>query len=672
MNSNSERHMSANDLYRLKTILDARISPDGRHVIYVVERVDRKTEKKHSNLWLRSTRGRGVRQFTYGDHSDNTPRWSPDGKQIAFLSNRNNGKSPQVFLIPFDGGEARQLTELKGEIGQLDWSPDGRRLLCAFRRSDKEVIEREEDEQKKKLGVVARHITRTLYKFDGAGYLPKERWHVCTISARSGKLKHLTDGAIYDELEPAWSPDGQSIVFRSNRSEEPDLAPGRDDLFVISANGGPMRSIPAPEGPKALPAFSPDGNTIAYLGIEGVGQYWRNFGLWIVPTDGSRPAVNLTEGHDLHVASLTATDTGGGAMVRPVWSGDGKRIYFQVSRQGDTALMEIEAGTTLPEVRRVVESPGVLGPFTIDQSGDKLAYVLNTTGAPSQLRLREFAHNRDILLADLNMRWLDRLDLGQLEEFWFNASDGYHLHGWILKPPGFDPRRAYPSILEIHGGPHVQYGRGFMHEFYFLAAHGYVVYFSNPRGGQGYGERHCRAIWNQWGTIDYEDVMALADFMAQKPYIDPDRMGVTGGSYGGYMTNMIIGRTNRFKAAVTQRSVSNLTSMWGSSDGNWRFQQSFADDKPPFDNLQKYWDASPMKYIGNATTPTLVIHSEKDLRVAQEQGEQVFVALKKLGVDTELVLFPEEPHGLSRVGRTDRRIIRLNHILRWFDKYLKA
>jgi len=297
---------------------------------------------------------------------------------------------------------------------------------------------------------------------------------------------------------------------------------------------------------------------------------------------------------------------------------------------------------------------------------------MNSSVAPSQLRLMELDRTRDTLLADLNSRWLSRLELGEIEEVWFKAKDGYDLHGWILKPPGFDSRRKYPSILEIHGGPHVQYGRGFMHEFYFLAAHGYVVYFSNPRGGQGYGEQHCRAIWNQWGTIDYEDVMALADFMVEKPYIDPERMGVTGGSYGGYMTNMIIGRTDRFKAAVTQRSVSNLISMWGSSDGNWRFQQSFADDKPPFENLQKYWDASPMKFIGNASTPTLVIHSEKDLRVAQEQGEQVFVALRKQGVDSEMVLFPDEPHGLSRVGRTDRRIIRLNHILRWFDKYLKG
>jgi dipeptidyl aminopeptidase/acylaminoacyl peptidase len=209
-----------------------------------------------------------------------------------------------------------------------------------------------------------------------------------------------------------------------------------------------------------------------------------------------------------------------------------------------------------------------------------------------------------------------------------------------------------------------------MHEFYFLAAHGYVVYFCNPRGGQGYGEEHARAIWNDWGGADYEDLMAWADFVQRKPYVDPHRMGVTGGSYGGYMTNWIIGHTDRFQAAVTQRSVSNLISMYGSSDYNWAFQYEFGD-QPPWESFENYWRQSPMKYIGNAKTPTLVIHSENDLRCPVEQDEQVFVALKKLGVDTEMIRFPDEPHGLSRGGRTDRRVERLKHILRWFDRYLK-
>ena len=240
-----------------------------------------------------------------------------------------------------------------------------------------------------------------------------------------------------------------------------------------------------------------------------------------------------------------------------------------------------------------------------------------------------------------------------------------------MRPPRSVRRRAHPAIVYIHGGPRVQYGRFFMHEFFVLAGRGYVVGFSNPRGGQGYGEAHSKVIHDAWGTVDYEDVMAFADHVAGLPYVDGDRLGVAGGSYGGYMTNWIVGHTDRFRAAVTQRSVSNLLSMWGSSDFNWTFQQEIGL-APPWEAFEKMWERSPMKHIGGAKTPTLVLHNEQDLRCAIEQGEQVFVALKRLGVPTEMVRFPDEPHGLSRTGRTDRRIARLGHILRWFDRYLGA
>jgi dipeptidyl aminopeptidase/acylaminoacyl peptidase len=289
---------------------------------------------------------------------------------------------------------------------------------------------------------------------------------------------------------------------------------------------------------------------------------------------------------------------------------------------------------------------------------------------PGQVQVRDMATGAARTLTSVNQALLRSIDLGRVEEVWFKGGAGNDVQGWILTPPGFNPRKRYPSILYIHGGPLVQYGNFLMHEFYYLAAHGYVVYFSNPRGGRGYGEEHAKAIWNAWGTADYDDLMAWADILAKKPYIDRQRMGVTGGSYGGYMTNWIIGHTDRFKAAVTQRSVSNMISMYGSSDFNWAFQEELGD-QPPWDSVENYWERSPIKYIGNAKTPTLVVHNEQDLRCAIEQGEQVFVALKKLGVETEMVRFPDEPHGLSRIGRTDRRIERLSRIRDWFDRYLK-
>jgi dipeptidyl aminopeptidase/acylaminoacyl peptidase len=663
--------ISAKDLYRFELITDARISPNGQFIVYVIQRTDKKTEKKYSNLWLVQTAGGRPKQFTYGDQSDSMPKWSPDSSEIAFVSNRGKPEQSQLYLIAVDGGEARPLTDLKGNLAEYDWSPDGKQFVCMFMKKDKAELEREADEQKKKLGVVARHITTADYKHDGSGYLPEEKWHVWTINARTGKAKQVTDG-IHHEVSPVWSPDGKQIAYISNCSENPDLTPDQDDIFVIPAKGGDAVKLDTPVSPKYVLSYSPDGRYLAYLGSADEGKWWQNVRLWLASSNNSEPVRNLTHAFDYHLVGGSGSDTGGGNMMSPTWAPDGQTIYVQATHKADITLMAFSPIGDAITASRVVEVQGLVGSYTFDAQHLTLAYVYSNQQSPGQLFMRDLNSGKERQITKLNQIWLNRLTLGQLEEVWFETRDGYKLHGWILKPPGFDANKQYPSILEIHGGPQTQYDRGFMHEFYLLAAQGYVVYWSNPRGGQGYGEDHCKAIWNNWGTVDYDDVMDWADYMRKQTYIDPRRMGVTGGSYGGYMTNLIIGKApDYFKTAVTQRSVSNLISMWGSSDANWQFQQSVGDNKAPFANLDKYWEHSPMKYIGNAKTPTLVIHSEKDYRVAQEQGEQVFIALRKLGVDTELILFPDEPHGLSRQGRTDRRIQRLSHMLRWFDKYLK-
>jgi dipeptidyl aminopeptidase/acylaminoacyl peptidase len=422
-------------------------------------------------------------------------------------------------------------------------------------------------------------------------------------------------------------------------------------------------------GDKAQPTYSPDGKWIAYYGVEGEGLWYKNVGLWVVPADGSKAPRNLTEKHDLHVSSSTINDVGSHEMMAPTWSRDGRRIYFQAVQHGSTLLKSIAVRGD--ELRDEIGEGGVVGSFSFDREQKRLAYFYGSMHDPVQIFLREKGKGKDRQLTQLNRKLLDGIDLGSVEEVWFKGSANNDLQGWILKPPGFDSEKKYPSIMEIHGGPYTQYGNLFMHEFYFLAAHGYVVYFSNPRGGRGYGEEHAKAIHGGTGGADYADLMSWADYMEKQPYIDPHRMGVTGGSYGGEMTVWIIGHTQRFAAAVTQRCVSNYLSMWGSSDFNWIFQQDLSN-KPPFEDFQYYWEHSPIAYIGKATTPTLVIHNESDMRCPIEQGEQVFVALKKLGVDSEMVRFPDEFHGLSRTGRTDRRMARLSHILRWFDKYLKA
>ena len=669
MPEQKDRHITAEDLYAMELVSEPRISPDGSHVIYVQGRVDRKTEKKFSNLWIVPTDGGEPRQFTYGDQKDSHPRWSPDGSQIAFLSNRGDHEKPaQIYLIPLQGGEARALSDIKGTFEDINWSPDGTKLLCQVRKTDPEVLEREEDEEKKKLGLTARHYDRVFYKLDGTGYLPHERWHIWAEDAKSGAGTQLTDHAIFDEQNLTYSPDGKWIAFASNRSKDPDFHPDVIDIYVMPAGGGDIRKIDTPVGEKSRPSFSPDGQWIAYYGSEGENLWYKNQGVWIVPFDGSAPARNLTEKYDLHVGAVAINDLGAPELMPPTWSNDGDLIYFQAELHGSSLLYSISKDGE--HLETVIGEGGVIGSFSFDQNQDCLAYFYGNMYSPGQILVREMRSGSTRQLTNVNQALFEEIDLGEIEEVWFKGPDGHNLQGWILKPPGFDPGRKYPSILEIHGGPLTQYGNFMMHEFYFLAANGYVVYFSNPRGGRGYGEEHARAIWGGWGDADYRDLMAFTDYMEEKPYIDNDRMGVTGGSYGGYMTVWIIGHTDRYEAAVTQRCVSNLVSMWGSSDMNWVFQ-NILGDKTPFEDLEKFWKHSPIKYIGNAKTPTLVIHSEMDLRCPIEQGEQVFVALKKQGVDSEMVRFPDEFHGLSRGGRTDRRIARLNHILRWFDKYLK-
>ncbi|OQY47182.1 MAG: hypothetical protein B6242_05645 [Anaerolineaceae bacterium 4572_78] len=669
MSTNTKRIISTEDLYNLRLLSNPQISPDGNYIVVAVQRVDKETEKKYSNLWLISTQDGTCRQFTTGDHSDISPQWSADSQSIAFISNRKDDKQCQLHIIRLNGGEAYPLTNMQGDFGMFQWSPNGKQFVCQFRKKDQELIDWENDERTKKLGITHRRITRLFYKADGKGYLPQERWHIWTISAETGKAKQLTDDGRYDEITPVWSPNGEEIMFVSNHAKNPDLDIDANDIFIMSIKNGKVRKLETPYHLIQIPNFSPDGKWVAYYAQEKPKSWWQNVQLWLMPSDGNGQVKNLTGHTDLHVSNWTLGDMcAPPPLSLPAWSADSRTIHFQVDHHGKTSLYSIDIDGN--NLQTVSDEEGVIYQFSMAQTAPKIAYLLSSLNDPTQIWLKDLANDENRQMTTFNHDLFADVDLGTVESMWFKGPNDVDLQGWIFKPPNFDANKKYPSILEIHGGPTAQYGFAFMYEFYFLAAHGYVVFCTNPHGSQGYGNDFAGLLTNNWGGPDYDDLMTWSDYLVKQPYIDPNRMGVTGGSYGGYMTTSIIGRTDRFKAAVAQRVVSNLTSMFGSCDLNWVIGQE-CNNEPPWQNVENYWRMSPISHIANAKTPTLIIHSENDMRCSLEQGEQVFVALKYLGVETEMVVFSDESHDLSRTGRTDRRIARLNSIVNWFDRFLK-
>jgi dipeptidyl aminopeptidase/acylaminoacyl peptidase len=436
MQSNDKRTMNAEDLYRFQIISGARLAPDGENIVFSVQRVDQKTEKKYSNLWMVNVADETLTRFTYGDHNESSPKWSPDSSQIAFLSNRGDKEKPaQIYLISMQGGEARPLTSIKGNINSIDWSPDGTQLLCTIRKSDPEEIERQEDEQKKKLGVVFRHYERVFYKLDGSGYRSKERDHLWIVDANTGEAVQLTDHPVFDEGSPTWSPDGKYIAFISNREEDPDFFPDRTDLYIMPFSGGDFRKIETPVGNKDLPSFSPDGKWIAYIGSEGENQSYKNDNLWVVPADGSSKPVNLTEKYDLHVSASTINDVGTPETMPPAWSSDGQQLYFQVVLHGSTILYRTDRNGK--NLQPVIGEGGVVGSFTFDKKQNRMGYFYGEMDNPGQVHLREMETGETRKLTAFNEDWLAEVDLGEMEEVWFKGPDGNDLQGWILKTARF-------------------------------------------------------------------------------------------------------------------------------------------------------------------------------------------------------------------------------------------
>ncbi|MDE0298401.1 MAG: S9 family peptidase [Candidatus Poribacteria bacterium] len=674
MMATKPRKISAEDLLTMRFVSGPQLSPDGTLVAFVLRWINPEKNRYFSNLWLVPTDGGEPRRFTVGDYGDISPRWSPDGRRIAFISDRSD--SSQIWLIPVDGGEAEQLGQLEeGSLASLAWSPDGTKIAFAFRAIPPADRKEERDAREEEHGSYPpRVIRRAGYREDGAGYNGGERWHLQTVCVETGHVNQLTSED-YDDRSPAWSPDGRTIAFVSNRTEDGDLTPGYQDLWLIPSDGGAARRVTKQSGHMQNPVWSPDGAEIACIGHDRPDEIWgvSDPHLRVVSVE-SGEAQDLTVGIDRPVGHHTLGDTSESDVgaVSLIWSADGARLFFLVSDQGSCHLYAVNRNGGEP--RQLTQGAIDVCAFSADSETTRLVLQIGSFTEPGDVYLLPIGDaegNTPVRLTDVNREWNAELALSDAEEIWFDTYDGGKIHGWIVKPPDFDPQQKYPLILEIHGGPHTQYGNAFFHEFQFLAARGYVVIYTNPRGSKGYGETYAAAIRGDWGGPDFDDLMAAVDYVIDQGYVDSERLGVTGGSYGGFMTNWIVSHTDRFKAAVTQRSVTNMISMAGTCDvqlmGDRTYFSSEVWEDPTF-----YWKLSPLSHVQNISTPLLILHSEGDLRCPIEQAEQLFIALKRLKREVEFVRYPPEAsHDLSRSGPPDLRIHRLNRIVEWMDKHLQ-
>jgi dipeptidyl aminopeptidase/acylaminoacyl peptidase len=675
------RLMTIEDLYQMKFLSRPRISPDGKQVAYVVTTIDGQKHEYRSALWLSAADGGDARRFTAESAHTGDPAWSPDGQWLAFVSDREGptpetkqeeqkkqGKGkPQLWLIPTYGGEARQLTFMEHGASSPVWSPDSRRLLFSAAVGPGP----QETEDGKPLPQV-RVIDRLWYRLDGVGYIYERRSHLFLTDITGAQPQQLTDGD-WDDGEAVWSPDGSQIVFSSNRAEDRWRVPGADiyALPIVDGKADELRRLTDETLACSSPSWSPDGKTIALLASYKTKSGGHTF-LYKIAADANGQAPTcLSRDFEGTCMDWTNSDIGDEhLMPAPTWSSDGSTLYVLASYHGATRLYAISsegAGTQPPTL-----TPGDIHvrDFSIDAAKGRLALLIGNPTRSQEIYVRSAASSDEVRrVTSFNDALFNELELASPEYMAYKGADGWEMDGWILKPADFDPTKKYPLIIEIHGGPQTQYGYGFFHEMQMLVAQGYVVLYTNPRGSCGYGYEFALAVRGAWGEKDSIDIMNGLDALLSRGYIDEQRIGVTGGSYGGFMTNWLIGHYDRFKAAVTDRCVSNMATMFGTSDIGW----DLADDNldtTPWEDLEKYMHMSPLNYVKDMHTPLLIIHSEQDLRCNIEQAEQLFAALKYMGRETLFVRFEGQSHGLSRGGHPKLRLERLRHIQNWFEKYL--
>jgi dipeptidyl aminopeptidase/acylaminoacyl peptidase len=536
---------------------------------------------------------------------------------------------------------------LKNGASGFQWSPDGTQFIVTSRIGPSD----NRPENKERSDV--RHYKNSSYKFNDTGWFDDRRTHFWIVDVKTGNAKQLTEGNDWNDSDPQWSPDGTRIAFVSNRTGKEFDGDRNSDVWVIPVAGGSLIKISDHDESDGSPRWSPDGKTIAFTGEVHDRDHPK---IWLAPATGGQPSVLAATDLDLIPTGLE-------------WSNDGKSIFFESGVKGEYQLFRVNLEKKSTE--QISSGSRAVRNAEFNQHANLRIFTVNDFKHLDDLYVSDLAGNKERKLTNLNDALWKQLQFADVERFTYKSADDWDVDGFLVKPLGWQAGKKYPLILSVHGGPSGQYGVDWYHEFQVYAAKGYAVLFTNPRGSTGYGQKFERGIFAEWGGKDYIDVMNGVDAALKRyPWIDGDRLGVTGGSYGGFMTNWIVGHTDRFKAAVTLRSVVNFISDEGTRDGAYGHESDFGGDL--FEKFDLYWERSPLKYAKNVKTPTLILHSDNDFRVPLEQGEQWFRALRHFGVTSEIVMFPRENHNLTRTGEPRHLVESLNWQLYWFDRFLNG
>ncbi|NUM33959.1 MAG: S9 family peptidase [Candidatus Brocadiae bacterium] len=671
----SKRDITIDDLFRMKLLNSPEISPDGKRIVFTYRWTDVKSNCYYSNLYMANLETGSVVPFTRGDNHDGYAQWSPDGKNILFRSDRQ--KKPGLWLIPSEGGEAYPLFTEKGAVAEFTWSPDSKHVAFTFRKPDPHVPSahlsgdpsynpKEEDENPYDI------IEDIPYKSKGGSVYPKGKFHIYMIDIESKEKVQLTNEKFSDG-NLCFSPDGKKLAFTSNRCENPLKDYENTDVYLLDLDTKEQKKISHTWGSKAGFAWTSDAKSIYFTGHEvpkGEGGT-ADMKIFRMCVETGKTEL-ISKNFQGYVSNMLIGDAREfDDIEQPVaFLCDNKNVLFCASYHGGCYLYEVDKDGGDP--RRIEEGKHEVVYYSIDKKGENMAVLKGDALNPSELfHYKKTANGWETKkLTSYNSYLIEETNISNPEEMWITNSENVKIQGWLIKPANFDPSKKYPLIQEIHGGPKILYGYTFFHEMQYFVSKGYCVLFINPRGSKGYGQDFTKPIEGNWGVPDYKDQMEFLDHVISLGFIDKSKLFVTGGSYGGYMTNWIVTQTDRYCAAVSHRSICNFASVFGVSSGCCHFGNTFGG--VPWRDYDVYRQHSPIYHVENVKTPILLMQSENDHLTPTGEAEQFFVALRCLEKKVRFVRFKNETHELSRSGKPTNRRARLDISLDWFEKHRNA